>query len=158
VFGINESSKNYADNVILSAERGHGFAGEKANHLYDVFTGKNAEIVGGNNIKNGPDRLVDGIFIQTKYCSSGSACVAETFENGQFRYFNNDGTPMQIEVPSDKYESAIQAMQERIKKGQLKGIVDSNKAEDIIKKGSFTYEQVRNVENSGQLKVLRMIQ
>lgn len=31
--GVVGSSGNYADNVILGASRGHGFAGEKANHL-----------------------------------------------------------------------------------------------------------------------------
>jgi hypothetical protein len=122
--GVVGSSQNYADNVILGAERGHGFAAEKANHLHDVFTGKDAEIVGHDNAKNGADRLVDGVYIQTKYCNSASKSIAETFENGQFRYWNADGTPMQIEVPADQYESAIQAMQDRIRKGQVSGVTD----------------------------------
>lgn len=29
--GVAGSAENYSDNVILGAERGHGFAGEKAN-------------------------------------------------------------------------------------------------------------------------------
>lgn len=77
--GIVGSSGNYADNVILGASRGHGFAGEKANHLKDVLSGKDAQIVGGNNAKNGADRLVDGIYIQTKYCKTGSKCISECF-------------------------------------------------------------------------------
>lgn len=150
--GIIKSSENYADNVILGVERGHGFAAEKANHLHDVFTGKSAKIVGGDNVKNGADRLVDGVYIQTKYCNSGSKCIAETFENGQFRYWNIDGSPMQIEVPSDMYDSAVQAMQDRIKKGQVSGINDPAKAKEIVRKGNYTYAQARNIARFGTIE------
>ncbi|EHK4784849.1 hypothetical protein [Vibrio parahaemolyticus] len=152
--GVIGSSENYVDNVILGASRGHGFAAEKANHLYDVFTGKDAKIVGGDNAKNGADRLVDGVKIQTKYCNSGSKCISECFEEGTFRYLNSDGTPMQIEVPSDKYDSAVQAMENRIKKGQVPGVTDPELAKDIVKKGTFTYEQVRNIAKFGTIESL----
>lgn len=152
--GIMGSSENYAENVILGAERGHGFAAEKVNHLHDVFTGKDAKIVGGDNIKNGADRLVDGVYIQTKYCNSGSKCIAETFENGQFRYWNADGSPMQIEVPKDMYDSAVQAMRDRIKKGQVAGVSDPAKAEEIVRKGNYTYAQVRNIARFGTIESL----
>ncbi|GAB4217184.1 MAG: hypothetical protein OHK0012_21020 [Synechococcales cyanobacterium] len=150
--GVIGSAENYADNVILGSERGHGFAAEKANHLHDVFTNKDAKIVGGDNIKNGADRLVDGVYIQTKYCNSGSKCIAETFENGQFRYWNADGTPMQIEVPSDMHESAIQAMEERIKKGQVAGVTDPAKAKEIVRKGTYTYAQAKNIARFGTIE------
>jgi len=152
--GAYQSSENYADNVVLGAARGHGFAAEKANHLWDVFHGEDAKIIGGNNAKNGADRLVNGIEIQTKYCASGSKCVSECFDDGQFRYFSSDGTPMKIEVPSDKYESAIQAMEERIKKGQINGVTDPAKAKEIVKKGAFTYQQVRNIAKFGTIESL----
>lgn len=150
--GVIESAENYADNVILGATRGHGFAAEKANHLHDVFTGKDAKMVGGNNAKNGADRLVDGVHIQTKYCNSGSKCIAETFENGRFRYWNADGTPMQIEVPSDMYDSAVQAMEARIKKGQVAGVTDPGKAKEIIRKGHYSYAQARNIARFGTIE------
>ena len=148
------SSENYADNVILRANRGHGFAAEKANHLNDVFSGKNAKIIGGDNAKNGADRLVDGVNIQTKYCKTGSRCISECFENGIFRYVNSDGSPMQIEVPSDKYDSAVQAMENRIKSGQVPGVSDPKMAKDIVRKGAFTYEQVRNITKFGTVESL----
>lgn len=152
--GVIGSSENYADNVILGASRGHGFAAEKANHLKDIMTGKDAKIVGGDNAKNGADRLVDGVNIQTKYCNSGSKCISECFEEGTFRYLNNDGSPMQIEVPSDKYDSAVQAMENRIKKGQVPGVTDPELAKDIVRKGAFTYEQVRNIAKFGTIESL----
>ena len=67
-------------------------AAERANHLYDKLTGHNAKIVGDDNAKNGADRIVDGVYIQSKYCATGSRCVNECFENdgkGAFRYMNN---------------------------------------------------------------------
>lgn len=152
--GVVGSSENYADNVIFGASRGHGFAAEKANHLKDIISGKDAKIVGGDNAKNGADRLVDGVNIQTKYCNSGSKCISECFENGTFRYFNSDGSPMQIEVPSDKYDSALKAMENRIKKGQVPGVTDPELAKDIVREGAFTYEQVRNIAKFGTVESL----
>lgn len=134
------------------ATRGHGFAAERANHLFDTITGHDAEIVGDGNAKNGADRFVDGVQMQSKYCNSGSKCVSECFENGKFRYFNLDGTPMQIEVPSDKYDAAITAMKERIKKGEVPGVSDPEEAKNIIRKGHFTYEQVRNIAKAGTIE------
>ena len=148
------SAENYSDNVILGASRGHGFAAEKANHLKDVVFGKDAKIVGGDNLKNGADRLVDGINIQTKYCKSGSKCISECFEDKVFRYLNSDGSPMQIEVPSDKYDSAVKAMENRIKEGQVAGITDPELAKEIVRKGAFTYEQVKNIAKFGTIESL----
>ncbi|MEP1079311.1 hypothetical protein NDI52_28285 [Leptolyngbya sp. PL-A3] len=152
--GTGSSAQNYADNVVFGASRGHGFAAEKANHLKDVFSGKEAQHVGGDNIKNGADRIVDGVNIQTKYCNSGSKCISECFQGGTFRYLNSDGTPMQIEVPSDKYHAAVQAMEERIQRGQVPGVSDPKQAKDIVRQGAFTYEQVRNIARFGTVESL----
>lgn len=153
--GVVESAHNYADNVILGTSRGHGFAGEKANHLKDVWSGKDAHLIGGDNAKNGADRLVDGVYIQTKYCKTGSKCISECFEGGSFRYLNSDGSPMQIEVPLDKYDAAVQSMESRIKNGQVPGISDPSAAKEIVRKGAFTYEQVRNIARFGTVDSLK---
>ncbi len=150
---VSNASSIYNDDKLLSP-RGHGFAAENANHLYDLYSGHDASIVGGNNAKNGADRIVDGVAIQSKYCASGSKCVSECFDksSGQFRYLNPDGSPMQIEVPSDKYNDAIQAMRDRISKGQIPGVDDPSKAEEIVRKGHFTYEQARNIAKAGTVE------
>lgn len=142
----------YSDNVVLSSSKGHGYAAEKANNLYDNIVGKDAKIIGSDLKKNGADRLVNGIQIQTKYCESGTRCVSECFENGKFRYVNSDGTPMKIEVPSDKYEEAINAMKNRIKRGEIPGVVDIDEAGNIVKKGQFTYEQAKNIAKFGKIE------
>lgn len=144
------TANNYAEEKFHGA-RGHGYAAERANNLYDRFTGNNADILGDDNAKNGADRIVNGANIQSKYCSSGSKCIQECFEDGAFRYYNLDGSPMQIEVPSDKYDDAVRAMQNRIDRGQIKGVSD---AKDIVRKGHFTYEQAKNIAKAGTIESL----
>ena len=152
--GAAGSGTNYAENVVFGGERGHGFAAENANHLYDKFAGKRAKIVGRDNARNGADRIVEGLHIQSKYCSSGAKCVAECFEDGTFRYFKADNSPMQIEVPSDMYEGALKAMKARIEKGEVGGVSDPAKAREIIRKGHFTYGQAKNIARFGTIESL----
>lgn len=95
---------------------------------------------------------MDGVNIQSKYCKTGAKCIKECFENDRFRYFNADGSPMQIEVPLDKYDDAVKAMAERIKKGQVPGITDPAKAKEIVRKGNFTYEQAKNIAKAGTVE------
>lgn len=148
----------------FNTPKGHGFAAEHANYLYDKiqnmdFFGQNkVRMIGeqidpktGRIVKNGADRIVNGINIQTKYCRSGSACVAECFKDNKFRYFNADGTPMQVEVPSDKYDSAVQAMERRISQGEVPGVTDPEEAKNIIRKGHYKYEQVKNIAKAGNI-------
>ncbi len=149
--GVSSGGTLYFDDKILTP-RGHGFAAEHANHLADIWQGKDAKIVGDDNAKDGADRVVDGINIQSKYCASGSKCVQECFRDGRFRYLNADGTPMQIEVPSDMYESAIQAMESRIQKGEVPGVTDPGEAKNIIRKGHFTYAQAKNIAKAGTVE------
>lgn len=150
----NTGATQYMVNDVdrFNTPRGHGFAAEKMNDYYDKARGRDAKVVGGDNAKNGADRIVDGIEIQTKYCKSGSKCVGECFENGKFRYINSEGKPMQVEVPSDKYDDAVRAMEERIKRGEVQGVSDPNEAKNIIRKGNFTYEQARNVARFGTVE------
>ncbi len=167
VYGNVSNASSIYSTDKFNTPRGHGFAAENANHLYDKiskgdFLGKGkVQLVGeeidlktGRIVKNGADRIVNGVHIQTKYCATGSKCISECFENGKFRYINADGTPMQIEVPSDKevYDAAIDAMKNRIRNGQVPGVTDPNEAENIVKKGHFTYEQAKNIARAGTVE------
>ncbi len=161
---VSNASTLYASEKF-STPRGHGFAAESVNHLYDkiangdFFGQGKVQLVGeeidpntGRIIKNGADRIVNGTAIQTKYCKTGTKCVSECFENGKFRYLNSDGTPMQVEVPSDKYEAAVKAMENRIKNGEVPGVTDPKEAKNIVKKGHFTYEQAKNIAKAGTVE------
>ena len=151
--GVVGGAANYADNVGFSARQGHGFAAEQANHLADRFSSKDAQLLGGDNAKHGADRRIGDVLIQSKYCSSGAKCIEQCFENGKFKYFA-DGSPMQIEVPSDMYEKAVKAMEDRIKENQVEGIFDPAKAREIVRKGSFTYAQAKNIARFGTIDSL----
>lgn len=152
--GVAQGADQYTDNVRFHNPRGFGFAAENANNMVDVARGERARVVGGDNAKHGPDRVVGGVSIQSKYCRTGSECIAQCFEDGRLKYVNTDGTPMAIEVPSDKYESAVQAMEARITKGQVPGVTDPSEARNIVRKGHFTYEQVRNIARAGTIESL----
>lgn len=165
VYGNVSNASTIYGSDKFATPRGHGFAAEQANHLYDKianadFFGQNkVQMVGedidpntGRIIKNGADRVVNGTNIQTKYCKTGGKCISECFENGKFRYFNSDGTPMQVEVPSDKYDAAIQAMENRIKNGEVPGVTDPKEAKNIVRKGHFTYEQAKNIAKAGTVE------
>ena len=154
--GTYRTVNNQYEEEKFHACQGHGFAAERANTLFDKITGHDAKIVGDDNAKNGADRVVDGTYIQSKYCATGSRCVNECFEDGgkgNFRYMM-DGKPMQIEVPSDKYDAAVKAMEEKIRKGQVKGVDNPEEAKNIVRKGHFTYEQAKNIAKAGTIESL----
>lgn len=152
IYGNVSNASTISGEIKFGAERGHGFAAERVNHLHDKLSGQDAYLIGDDNIKNGADRMVNGTAIQSKYCSSGSKCIQECFEDGKFRYLNPDGKPMQIEVPSDKYEDAVKAMQDRIRKGEIPGVRDPGDARKLVKKGFLTYEQAKNVAKAGTIE------
>ena len=89
--------------------------------------------------------------IQSKYFSSGKKCIQECFDGGNFKYYNADGSPMQIEVPFDKYTDAVKFMQKIIDGGQIHGV---NRAEEIINQGNVTYEQAKNLAKAGRINSL----
>lgn len=136
----------------FNTPKGHGFAAERANHLYDKITGKKVEILGDDNVKFGADRSVNGIKIQSKYCATGSRCIQECFENGRFKYIDDTGNIMKIEVPSDKYDSAVKSMENRIRNGEIPGVKDPSEAKNIVRKGHFTYEQAKNIAKFGNVE------
>ena len=150
-------NKSYKEEKFHSRQ-GHGFTAERANHLYDKLTGHDAKIIGDSNAKNGADRIVDGIYIQSKYCATGARCINECFvDNGKgiFRYMA-DGKPMEIEVPADQkiYDDAIKMMEEKIKNGQVPGVSDPSEAKKLVRKGHFTYEQAKNIAKAGTVESL----
>lgn len=155
IFSDNESviPANFAKANTIT---GHGEMAEEALTLIDKLSGKNASVIGRTNVKNGADRLVNGTQIQTKYCQSGKKCINSCFDQntGTFRYFNPDGTPMQIEVPSDKYLKAIEAFKAKISAGKVPGVTNPDDAYKYIRKGKLTYQQALNLCKPGTVESL----
>ncbi len=138
-------AKNFQ--TLQNADTGHGFAAEIMNNENDIWAGKNAKIVGGDNALNGADRLVDGIEIQTKYYKTAARSVGAGFDNkgnGNYRYYNKEGKPMQLEVPKDQYEQAVKVMEDKIKQVKVPGVTDPKEAKNIVRKGSVTLQEAKN--------------
>ena len=153
----------YEDRKFTSMQWGFAFAAENGNNLADRLGGTNAFVVGDNNAHNGPDRKIlnrDGTVItciQTKYHSTASASVRAAFDDaGNYRYIM-DGKPMQLEVPADQYDDAIDLMRKRISNGQLSncGITDPDEAVNIVRKGSLEFKQAQNIAKAGNIDSLK---
>lgn len=132
------------------SRQGHGFAAEDANAMHDAWSGKSVEKVGVDNAKNGADRLVNGVQIQTKYCADASKSVGAAFENGTFRY---DG--MKLEVPKEQYDEAVRLMRGRISDGQVPGVTDPNMADQIVIKGHYTYDEACRIAKAGNVDSIK---
>jgi len=161
VVGNNVTVNKLLEQSKFTAKQGHGFAAEVGNNLIDKAKGNNAVIVGNDNVKNGPDRLIIGrdgsrTWIQDKYYNTAKKSVNACFENNQFRYVDADGNAMQIEVASDQYDEAVLLMKEKIQKGYLKnaGVTDPEEAYKIVKKGSLKYNQAVNLAKGGTVESL----
>lgn len=142
--------------VFAAGGQGHGFAAEQVNHKVDQLSGKKATIVGGDNAKNGADRIVDGQQIQSKYCGTAARSVGAAFDGqqGSYRYIDESGKPMQLEVPKDQVADAIRTMEKKIAEGKVPGVSDPEEAGKLIRPGHLTYEQARNITKFGTIESL----
>ena len=93
--------------------------------------------------------------LKSKYNNSGDRCVDACLSYGELRYLDHEGQPINIEVPEDKYEEAIIDFTERKKEGLVSSSIDPIK---VLKKGSFTYNQVKNIANLNKIKGLRIFE
>lgn len=132
------------------SKQGHGFAAEDANALWDRMHGKTVEKVGCDNSLNGPDRISNGVMIQTKYHANASKSVASAFENGSYRYGS-----MKLEVPRDQYDEAIKLMRSHIEKGEVPGITDPKMAEQMVLKGHYTYKEAVRIAKAGNIDSIK---
>ncbi len=148
----NDEIKNY-----MNGARGGGYAAEYGNNAIDRLTGNKVEnlaqeLENGRQKLHGADRSVNGVNIQTKYYKSASESIGAAFEHKQAVYLNDDGRMMQIEVPRDQYNQAVQEMQKRIKGGQVPGETNPENAKKYVRKGHFTYTQANNIALAGTIE------
>lgn len=130
---------------------GTGFAAEEANILADRLRGRSVDAIGTSNTLNGPDRVVDGVAIQTKYYDSASRTLESAFNReGVYRY-----NGQRLEVPADQYEACLERMRAKISAGRVPGVTDPAQAEEIVKKGNVTYAQARNIARAGTIDGLK---
>lgn len=134
---------------------GHGFAAEDANALNDILHFKDVDFAGRDNEKDGPDRIVDGTPIQTKYCATAKASLEAAFdaETGLYRYKwrGGSGNCQVLEVPKDQYEQVVEGMRNKILEGKVEGVSDPSQATRLVKCGDYTYQQAKNIAKAGNI-------
>ena len=146
----------------MNGSQGHGYAAEYQNNTMDRLRGFDVESTAqildenGRQNKNGADRTVNGTEIQTKYHKTASNSIGEAFEGGTARYIRSDGSGkmMQIEVPRDQYQQALELMQKRIDKGEVPNVEPGENAATYVKRGYFTYAQAMNAAKAGTIESL----
>ena len=112
--------------------------------------GKSVDKVGLDNSLNGPDRISNGVMIQTKYHANASKSIASAFDNNSYRY-----GPMKLEVPRDQYDEAIRLMRNRIANREVPGITDPKMAEQIVIKGHYTYNEAVRIAKAGNIDSIK---
>ena len=157
------ANRFYDETQFRSGTGGHGFAAEQANifieNIKGIFAGKHAVNSGYDLQANGPEITItakDGTVtqVQSKYYNSAAASINACFENGVYKYTLADGSPMQVEVPKDQYDKAVELMKKYIRKGKVKGVTDESRATDIVRKGNVTYDQACQIAKAGNLTSL----
>lgn len=155
---INSNGEVFVEQrAAVNNPAGHGELAEESNNIIDRLQGHQAEILGRDNVKNGPDRSVDGVLIQTKYYKTARGSLEACFDSSshQYRYLAKDGTPMQLEVPKDQYRQVLRGFEKKISQGKVPGVSDPKDAEKIVRKGKLTYDQAVNLAKPGTAESLK---
>ena len=155
VWGLDNAAFNAAYGADNS-KTGHGIYAEKAGVMLDRLNGEQASHTGGDNAKNGPDKIVNGIRVQCKYCKTAKSSVNNCFtkDTKTYRYIDPNGKPMMVEVPKDQWQSAVEEMKKKILNGQVPGVTNPNEAYNLVRKGKLTYAQVKNLAKAGTIESL----
>ena len=152
---INSNGEVFVEQrAAVNNPAGHGELAEEANNIIDRLQGHQSEILGRDNAKNGADRSVDGVLIQTKYYKTARGSLEACFDpsSHQYRYLAEDRTPMQLEVPKDQYQQVLRGFEKKISQGKVPGVSDPKDAEKIVRKGKLTYGQAVNLTKPGTVE------
>lgn len=143
------------------SKTGHGIYAEEAGSMLDRLNGESSTVVGRDNAKNGPDKIVNGAPVQCKFCKSANSSVGACFKKNpqtgkmEYRYYDlKSGKPMMVEVPADQYEKALEIMRQKILDGQVPGVTDPEKAKELVRRSKLTYTQARNLAKPGTFESL----
>ncbi len=134
----------------MNGRQGHGSAAEYAGDTLDKLSGKNSKIVGGDNKKDGVDRILNGINIQTKFCKTPRETVNHFLKGHD--YHNSDGSMMVLEVPKDQYKEVVQILQEKIDNGEVPRVKKGEDARKYVYKSKFLYHQGNNIALAGSIE------
>lgn len=141
---INDLNKIWQENKrYMGGARGHGYSAEYTNNTIDRSLGRKVvnqaqNLQNGHQVKDGADRIVNGIEIQTKYCATAEATLNQ-YLKGDYKRSDGSGR-MTLECPKEQYYQILELCKNR-------GL------EDIpIKRGHVTYEQSKAISRSGTVE------
>ena len=77
--------------------------------------------------------------------------VAAAFDSNS-GYYRYEGQV--LEVPKDQWEDCVKLMRERIEQGKVQGTKNPTDAEKIVRQGTVTYEQAKNIARAGNIDSL----
>lgn len=160
-----ERQKIYNENKgFMDGDRGHGYAAEYGNNVFDKLAGKKVINAAqnldenGRQVKNGADKIVNGTPVQTKYYQSAPETIGAAFEHHSAKYIYqaSDGSTqmMQIEVPRDQYNESLKLMQKRIDRGEVPGAKPGDDPRKYVKKGFFSYDSACCIAQAGTIQGL----
>ena len=130
----------------------HGHMHETSNHFRDLWSFRWSRIIGSDNKTNGPDRRVDGILIQDKAHKRIYDTIKSLFDkDADFRFKNDDGSPMLIEVPKDQVEKVKAQLLKKIARGLCTGIAAKD-VDDIVIPGHYAYDELVEMCKAGTYK------
>lgn len=156
---ISSSSHNVGEMVgkysKIRTRQAHGFVAEEANNKIDRLLLRKSEVIGGDNLRNGADRVVNEINLQTKYCQNANTTMNNALDHqGIYRYYNTDGTPMILEVPKDQYNEVLEIMKKKITEGKVKGITNPEEASSLVRRGYYNYDTCLKMAKAGTIEGL----
>ena len=144
-------NQKFINEKKFHGKQGHGYSAESSNDLADKILNKEIDFgVGNSNKKHGPDRCINGEYIQTKYYADYKNPLNKYFPNGkEIIYVDNssgEAKPMKFEVPPEQYEKAKEYLQRKIDNGlYINGKRITVRAEDILVKGKIPYIVAKSI-------------
>lgn len=82
--------------------------------------------------------------------STAAASVSFCFDkDGEYKFVDDDGLPVAMEVPFDQYDAALQRMRKKIEEGCIRPLDDPNYAGVLVRCGWYTRTQAVNMAKTG---------
>ena len=84
--------------------------------------------------------------------SSAGATVDFCFDaEDEYKFYDEQGAPLALEVPADQYDAALQRMRRRIAEGCVPPLDDPDLAGVLVRRGWYTRTQAVNLARTGRV-------
>lgn len=83
--------------------------------------------------------------------ASAAATVSFCLSEDVYKFYDDEGDPVPIEVPADQYDAALQRMRKRIAQGCVPDVDDPDMAGVLVRCGWYTRAQAVNLAKTGRV-------